>query len=201
MDIHHDLMTPREGEMKIDHDKVSLMTQVDSLRRGWQACEAERDAAKAEAEDRRTMAARAQEALRYVMNGLPTNDAVWAAYGNADSARAWLAERDAKHQADLDLARAGEARAVEAIKALLNELHEFDFEIDGSVEFFDSVQQCRDAIDSAQPDLDWLAQQRREAVLAWLDAQVDNGERADIGPWCRERADALRAGEGVQDAE
>jgi hypothetical protein len=30
--------------MSIDHDKVSLMTEIDSLRRGWLACEAERDA-------------------------------------------------------------------------------------------------------------------------------------------------------------
>ncbi|MFN8941559.1 MAG: hypothetical protein ACK5ZJ_17645 [Acidobacteriota bacterium] len=83
----------------------------------WRGILRERDEAKAEAEERRTMAARAQEALRYVMNGLPTNDAVWAAYGNADSARAWLAERDANVQADLEAARAGEARAVEALEA------------------------------------------------------------------------------------
>jgi hypothetical protein len=69
---------------------------------------------------------------------------------------------------DLDAARAGEARAVEAIKALLTELHEFDFEIDGSVEFFDSVQQCRDATDNTQPAIDWLAQREREAVVAEL---------------------------------
>jgi hypothetical protein len=69
---------------------------------------------------------------------------------------------------DLDAARAGEARAVEAIKALLTELHEFDFEIDGSVEFFDSVQQCRDATDNTQPALDWLAQREREAIVREL---------------------------------
>jgi hypothetical protein len=52
--------------------------------------------------------------------------------------------------------------------ALLTELHEFDFEIDGSVEFFDSVQQCRDATDNTQPAIDWLAQREREAVVAEL---------------------------------
>jgi len=46
----------------------------------------------------------------------------------------------------------------------------------------------------AQPVLDWLAKVKREAIAEWLDAQAkaDNGERADIGPWCREQADALR---------
>jgi hypothetical protein len=53
---------------------------------------------KAERDERVTMAARAQEALRYVMNGLPATDAVWAAYGNADSTRAWLAARDAQQR-------------------------------------------------------------------------------------------------------
>lgn len=56
------------------------------------------EAAERDREERLTMAARAQEALRYVMNGLPTTDAVWAAYGNADSARAWLAARDAQQR-------------------------------------------------------------------------------------------------------
>jgi len=54
------------------------------------------EAAEAERDERVTMAARAQEALRYVLNGLPATDAVWAAYGNADSARAWLTARDAR---------------------------------------------------------------------------------------------------------
>jgi chromosome segregation ATPase len=79
-----------------------------------------------------------------------------------------LESRIADLEAERDAARAGEARAVEAIKGLLNQLHEFDFEIDGSVEFFDSVQQCRDATDNTQPALDWLAQQRREAAAREL---------------------------------
>lgn len=65
------------------------------------------EAAERERDERMTMAARAQEALRYVMNGLPANDAVWAAYGNADSARAWLAARDAQQL------RAGAAKALD----------------------------------------------------------------------------------------
>jgi hypothetical protein len=52
------------------------------------------DQARAERDERTLVASRAQEALRYVLNGLPATDAVWAAYGNADSARAWLAARD-----------------------------------------------------------------------------------------------------------
>ena len=52
--------------------------------------------AEAERDERKTMAARAQEAMRYLLNGLPATDAIWAAYGNADSARAWLAARDAR---------------------------------------------------------------------------------------------------------
>jgi hypothetical protein len=106
-----------------------------------------------------------------------------------------------------DAARAGEARAVEAIKGLLNQLHEFDFEIDGSVEFFDSVQQCRDATDNTQPALDWLARQRAEAVAAWIEKQVaENLERYGTHYYERTtddlmreaaafRAAALRAGE------
>lgn len=56
-------------------------------------------AAQAEAKERTTMAARAQEAMRYLLNGLPATDAIWAAYGNADSARAWLSDRDARMKA------------------------------------------------------------------------------------------------------
>ena len=69
----------------------ALLREGDYLLEYVRRLEGERD-------ERVTMAARAQEALRYVMNGLPTNDAVWAAYGNADSARAWLAARDAQQR-------------------------------------------------------------------------------------------------------
>ena len=58
------------------------------------------EAAQAERDERTTMAARAQEAMRYLLNGLPATDAIWAAYGNADSARAWLAARDARLKAE-----------------------------------------------------------------------------------------------------
>ena len=58
------------------------------------------EAATAELDQRTTMAARAQEAMRYLLNGLPATDAIWAAYGNADSARAWLAARDARLKAE-----------------------------------------------------------------------------------------------------
>lgn len=58
------------------------------------------EAAEEERDERTTMAARAQEAMRYLLNGLPATDAIWAAYGNADSARAWLAARDARLKAE-----------------------------------------------------------------------------------------------------
>lgn len=81
-----DMEYPRDAEAVI-----ALHNAFDPLLARLEAAERERD-------ERTTMAARAQEALRYVMNGLPTNDAVWSAYGNADSARAWLAARDAQQR-------------------------------------------------------------------------------------------------------
>ena len=181
----------------MDLGKVTLMTEVDSLRRGWQACEArlatveaERDAARAEAEARTTIAARAQEALRYLMNGLPTNDAVWAAYGNADSARAWLADRDSQYQAALLAAQSGEARAVEALEAeqraahwrnlaRITDKHEDHIE---ATRLSEIAQRLRHGIvlvlDRNISALDWLAQQRREAAAEVVNALADGCERA-----------------------
>lgn len=79
--------------------------EVHQLRDRLEEAERERD-------ERAVMAARAQEAMRYLLNGLPADDAVWAAYGNADSARAWLAARDARMKA---------LGAAEALERLANE--------------------------------------------------------------------------------
>jgi hypothetical protein len=177
----------------------------------------ERDAAKAEAEERRTMAARAQEALRHLMNGLPTNDAVWAAYGNADSARAWLAERDAKMHTALEAARAGEARAVEALGTLnhaakiaisTNYGNSEDEDTPLTIRLLDGTCDATDELlASTQPALDWLAQREREAAAEELERMcLENEERfgthflETTTDSLRDRAAALRAGK-VQDAE
>ncbi len=94
-------------------------------------------------------------------------------YDAQEREMAEMRKRIAELEAERDAARAGEARAVEAIEGLLNQLHEFDFGIDGSVEFFDSVQQCRDATDNTQPALDWLAQREREAAARELRLLAD----------------------------
>jgi hypothetical protein len=104
-----------------------------------------------------------------------------------------------------DAARAGEARAVEALKqgrVLAQKVVGETWDLAGS--FTDKEQALFDWVEDLDwpryptPALDWLAQREREAVLAWLDskAETDNGERADIGPWCREQAAALRPGKG-----
>ena len=89
-------MNEINAELALDR----IEQKFERLRERLALVEAERDAARAEVEDRKAEAARAQEALRYVMNGLPANDAVWAAYGNADSARAWLAQQRREAAAD-----------------------------------------------------------------------------------------------------
>jgi hypothetical protein len=107
-------------------------------------------------------------------------------------------------QAERDAARAGEARAVEALKVAYEAAEDWH----GSVEWEgrEYTQAVLDACDAvladSQPALDWLAQRERKAIAEWLDskAEADNGERADIAPWCREQADALRAGKEVGDA-
>jgi hypothetical protein len=76
-----------------------LVESYPALRERLRLAEEESERLKAASAERTTMAARAQEAMRYLLNGLPANDAIWAAYGNADSARAWLADRDAKMKA------------------------------------------------------------------------------------------------------
>ena len=148
----------------MDLDKVTLMTEADSLRRGWQACEA----------------------------------------------------RLATVEAERDAAQAGEARAVEALRTIRGA--DIYPDADGLIEDFtcfychrNSVDGCdedcprviaAEVIDSAQPALVWLAQQRREAGaealenvrIGWLS---DNDYRPgipEIWRYIADRAAALRAG-------
>ncbi|MEI6283277.1 MAG: hypothetical protein WCP82_11295, partial [Alphaproteobacteria bacterium] len=53
----------RGSVMWIDFEKVTLMTEVDSLRRGWQACEAKLAKATADREDSDRKVMAADEAL------------------------------------------------------------------------------------------------------------------------------------------
>lgn len=63
------------------------------------------------------------------------------------------------------------------------------------------IMRVRDSLSDPQPALDWLAQQRREAVAAWIEKEAtkcrqQNGEYYDRGVDCMLReAAALRAGE------
>lgn len=91
------IQTPMTSGERQDQARAN-MAEYAALHNAFGPILARLEAAERERDERTTMAARAQEALRYVMNGLPTNDAVWAAYGNSDSARAWLAARDAKQR-------------------------------------------------------------------------------------------------------
>lgn len=134
---------------------------------------AERDAAKAEAEIRTTMAARAQEALRYLMNGLPANDTVWAAYGNADSARAWLAERLAQQR------REAAAEVWEQVVTLAHGCHDY-----GGGHTGDKYEAFQHGIDT---------------VIRVLEAKRDGDDSLQIKVAESVGAAALRAGK-VQDA-
>ena len=195
----------------MDLDKVTLMTEVDSLRRGWQACEArlatveaERDAARERVKHCET------RMMRYAMK---------------------LAEM----QAERDAARAGEARAVEearkaraweartarlykrAIKAL-RYMQQYQEEkgagtalsILVAMEDIDDVLQLADNELGRHVDesLDWLAQQRAEAVAEELEEFANEAggieefracNISDLRSALRARATALRAGEAEND--
>ena len=116
-------------------------------------------------------------------------------------------------EADLELARAGEARAVEALRSLRLPLAQLgDF-------MYDAVRECsqdllrmvNEALGDIEqnPDLDWLAQREREAA-----AEVWEEVGAGFGHWlgldgkcdknecfrckCDDRAASLRAGKGEE---
>ena len=95
-------------------------------------------------------------------------------------------------EAERDAARAGEARAVEALRTIRGaDIHP---DADGLIEDFtcfychrNSVDGCDDdcprviaahVIDLAQPALAWLAQQRREAAAEVVNALADGCDRA-----------------------
>lgn len=108
-------------------------------------------------------------------------------------------------EAERDAARAGEARAVEALQNLripLAQLGDFMYSPvrDASQELLAIVNSVL-ANTYTQPALDWLDQQRAEAVAAWIEKEAtkcrqQNGEYYDRGVDCMLReAAALRAGE------
>lgn len=105
-----------------------------------------------------------------------------------------------------DAARAGEARAVKALRAVVAAVlpHEEDTWIMGGVALrhvHRVLDQYEPTLDNQPSALDWLAQQRAEAVAAWIEKEAtkcrqQNGEYYDRGVDCMLReAAALRAGE------
>ena len=122
-------------------------------------------------------------------------------------------------EAERDAARAGEARAVEALRTIRGaDIHP---DADGLIEDFtcfychrNSVDGCDDdcprviaahVIDLAQPALAWLAQQRREAAAEWIEKEATES-RHRMGEYYERRVEgmleeaaALRAGEVPND--
>lgn len=125
---------------------------------------------------------------------------------------------------DLDAARAGEARAVEALKGVAEKARWIlldqcvkrghdprsaigDWSLNVGDYLRDEIEGMAFMLD-AQPALAWLAQQRREAAAEELERMcVENEERFGTHfmemttDSLRDRAAALRAGKGVGDAE
>jgi DNA repair exonuclease SbcCD ATPase subunit len=109
---------------------------------------------RAKLNERTMIAARAQESLRLAMAGVADRGAVWAAYGNADSARSWLDARDRRMKS---------LGAVEALRNVVvgpRNRH---------IEVYDSY--CRGVHDEAQA---WL--RSLEAYAAELEAAAREGE-------------------------
>ena len=115
-------------------------------------------------------------------------------------------------EAERDAAQAGEARAVEALRTIRGE--DIYPDADGMIEdatclycYGNSADGCDEdcprfiaahMIDSAQPALVWLAQQRREAAAEVVNALADGCERAKrpiLAQELRGHVAALRAGE------
>ena len=189
-------------------ERESLQALNMQLVKNHDAMQAERDAARGEAADRTTMAARAQEALRHVMNGLPCDDSVWAAYGNADSARVWLAKRDEQHQAALLTAQSGEARAVEALRrcheGAARQLAEPRDHDNDQYALTAIATDCEAVLAAQRSALAWLSLQRRLATAEALEEFADDAggieelitcNISDLRSALRARAAALWAGE------
>jgi hypothetical protein len=124
------------------------------------------------------------------------------AFWGVDELQAHLAAVEAER----DAARAGEARAVEALKAAYGAAEEWH----GSVEWEGRehtqavIDACNAVLARAQPPLAWLAQQRAEAAAEALEAFADDAggieelracNISDLRSRLRARAAALRAGE------
>jgi cation diffusion facilitator CzcD-associated flavoprotein CzcO len=123
-----------------------------------------------------------------------------------------LRARLAAVEAERDAAQAGEARAVEALRAVVAAVlpHEEDtWTMKGSAlrHVHRVLDQYEPTPDNQPSALDWLARQRAEAVAAWIEKQVaENLERYGTHYYERTtddlmreaaafRAAALRAGE------
>ncbi len=156
-----------------------LVSECGNAVRGMVAMQAERDAAKAEAE-------KYNHEVENTLNAL----------------------EQAKD--DLEAARAGEARAVEALK-LIAAMASDELKGETSKGFLlhfcygvKEIAECSTL--DAQPALDYLDQQRREAVANYIEKEAMDS-RSAIGEYYErsvegmlEEAAALRAGKGVQDA-
>lgn len=107
--------------------------------------------------------------------------------------------------AERDAAQAGEARAVEALRrcyeGAARQLAEPRDHDDDQYALTAIATDCEAVLAARGPAIDWLAQQRREAVAAWIEKEAtkcrqQNGEYYDRGVDCMLReAAALRAGE------
>ena len=182
----------------IDHDKVALMTEADSLRRGWQACEARLAVVEAERDRWKAATKRLEDAV------LKAGCAVDSFAFHEDcivtpNVRELRAERHA--------AQAGEARAVEALVKLSNEAGSLYFEeakirrIVGNTNWSVlqlRVDEARAILDASCPALAWLSQQRREAAAEennrWANGWWDMKEDMTASVFYA-RAAALRAGD------
>lgn len=191
MDIHNDLMTPREGDdstettavrwyppptrpvppmpnppprdgdeyktFEMPVDVAAANAERDAFRARVAELEAERDAAKAEA------AARVKQNETQIRI-------------HSQNTREWKDALD-KAKADLEAARAGEARAVEALKSLHGMIDEVINHCGRQVG--DDLKDAMDKIEGAiyahelGATADWLAQQRSEAAEAERNANTD----------------------------
>jgi chromosome segregation ATPase len=118
-------------------------------------------------------------------------------------------ERDAA-KAEAEKYRAGESRAVDALRKITLDVQDYPAWQRPCFAVEQARQVLADYEDkNAQPALDWLAQDRREAAAEELEGLRDHIQeyigpddaRDEIRRICANRIADLRAGKGVQDAE
>jgi hypothetical protein len=185
--------------------KVSeLLFEMEGLRARIAEIEGERDAAKAEAE----------KAKAELSDALTASGANWKAY-LGESAKSAIRqshigaelsmaeEKNGQLSRDLDLARAEASRAVEVVQKLLKSAvpNRRDHPT-----MWDAWAFATKFLEGNPPALDWLAQVNREAAaeeLEKLGPLGSSNQELFMVPWgeIKQRAAALRAGKGVQDAE